>query len=168
MKSCSLTIFCCIKNSVVIDSINVAGGLVEGADTSLINLSKKLTDEMVIVIYSADEIKAYNEGKIKTEYVYVQVDSCPDKINNACAAPYNNSASDYNPENSNTDNNSLISINTASLDQLMTLPSIGESKANSIIEYRNQNGSFKDIIDLKNVTGIGDSIFEKIKEKITL
>ena len=60
-----------------------------------------------------------------------------------------------------------ISINTATLDELMTLSGIGESKANKIIEYRNKN-SFKAIEEIMNVKGIGEKIFEKIKDKICL
>ena len=50
----------------------------------------------------------------------------------------------------------------------MTLSKIGESKANSIIEYRESNGDFKTIEDIKNVSGIGDSLFESIKDYITV
>ena len=50
----------------------------------------------------------------------------------------------------------------------MNLTGIGESKADAIISYRNENGSFKNIEEIKNVSGIGDSIFEKIKDNITL
>ena len=64
--------------------------------------------------------------------------------------------------------NSLISINDASIEQLTTLPGIGKSKANDIIEYRNQNGKFQTIDDIKKVKGIGESVFEKIKDSITI
>ena len=60
-----------------------------------------------------------------------------------------------------------ISINTASLEQLQTLPGIGPSLASRIIEYR-QERSFQSIEEIKNVKGIGDKLFEKIKEKIVL
>ena len=50
----------------------------------------------------------------------------------------------------------------------MTLSGIGEAKAKSIIEYREQNGGFNSIEDIKNVTGIGDALFDQIKENITL
>ena len=50
----------------------------------------------------------------------------------------------------------------------MTLNGIGESKADAIINYRNENGLFKTIEDLKNVSGVGNSVFEKIKNNITL
>ena len=50
----------------------------------------------------------------------------------------------------------------------MTLSGIGEARAKEIIEYRNTNGPFKTIEDLKNIPGIGESIFAKIKENITI
>lgn len=61
-----------------------------------------------------------------------------------------------------------ISINTATLDELCTLDGIGESTANNIILYRENNGLFSTIEDLKNVKGVGEKKFEKIKERITL
>ena len=61
-----------------------------------------------------------------------------------------------------------MNINTASKESLMTLSGIGESKAEKIIEYRNTNGNFKNIEELKNVKGIGDAIYAKIKDKITV
>ena len=151
-------------NSRVIDAINISGGLREDADISLINLSKKLKDEMVIIIYTNYEIMEYNESKIKTEYVYVEVDNCPDKINDACINEYAESTND------STNNNSkslLVNINTASINELTKLTGIGESKANSIIEYRTDK-KFEKIEDIKNITGIGDSLYEKIKNDITV
>jgi len=60
-----------------------------------------------------------------------------------------------------------ISINTASKEELMTLPGIGEAKAISIISYREEHGSFEKIEDIMQVSGIGESVFAKIKENIT-
>lgn len=65
-------------------------------------------------------------------------------------------------------NNILININTASKEGLMTLPSIGESIAQNIIEYRQENGDFKSIEEIKNVKRIGDKTYEKIKDYITV
>ena len=67
-----------------------------------------------------------------------------------------------------TNENALININTATENELMSLTGIGESKAKAIISYRQENGNFASIEDIKNVTGIGDSIFEKIKNDITV
>lgn len=64
--------------------------------------------------------------------------------------------------------NELININTAKKEELMSLPGIGESKALAIIEYRNENGPFKELRDLMNVTGIGEKIYEQLLEKITI
>lgn len=62
----------------------------------------------------------------------------------------------------------LININTASVQQLMTLPGIGEAKAADIIEYRETNGSFQDITDIMKISGIKDALFQKIKGLITV
>lgn len=118
------------KGLRVIDVINLAGGLTEESDTSNINLSKIVTDEMVIVIKSKNNEEVY-------------IDSDVD-INN---------------------NNQLIDINTCTIDELLTLPGIGKSKANNIIEYRKKN-KFNTINDIMNVSGISESLFNKIKEYI--
>ena len=62
----------------------------------------------------------------------------------------------------------LISINSASISELCTLPGIGESTAEKIIEYRNNYGGFNSLEELKNISGIGEKKYEKIKELITL
>lgn len=153
------------ENSRVIDVINLAGGLKEGSNTNLINLSKKLKDEMVIIIYSNEEIEQYKQSKIKTEYVYnteyiyIEVDSCPDDMNGACISDY---------KATNNELNGKVNINTASIDELTKLPGIGTSKAEAIIDYRINNGDFKNINDISNVNGIGKSMFEKIKDNITV
>ena len=66
-----------------------------------------------------------------------------------------------------TSRSSTVNINTATLEELTSLPGIGESTAQRIIDYRKQNGKFKNIDDLKNVSGIGESKFNNLKEKIT-
>ncbi len=60
-----------------------------------------------------------------------------------------------------------ININTATAAELDSLPGIGETKANAIIEYRNSHGGFKSIDDLDNVKGIGPATIEKFRDKIT-
>lgn len=65
-------------------------------------------------------------------------------------------------------NMSAININSADVDELMTLSGIGQSIAEDIIEYRRRNGNFKKKEDIKNVSGIGESKYNKIKDKITV
>ena len=62
----------------------------------------------------------------------------------------------------------MININTATLEQLDTLPGIGPSIAQAIIDYRTANGPFKTIEDINSVKGIGDVLFAKIRAKITI
>ena len=70
--------------------------------------------------------------------------------------------------NSLVESTSIISLNKATKEQLMTLTGIGESKALLIIEYRESHNGFQTIDEVKNIKGIGDSIFEKIKNRITV
>lgn len=141
------------KNNVN-DAISVAGGLTQYSDTSNINLSKKLTDEMVIIVYSKEEIRKMNESK---EVV------CP-PVNNACIEKKDEKAILEDIK----EDSSIININTASKEQLLNLSGVGEAKAEAIISYREKNGKFEKIEDIKNVSGIGDSLFEKIKDQITV
>lgn len=61
-----------------------------------------------------------------------------------------------------------VNINTATQDQLASLPNIGQTKAKAIVEYRKANGNFASLEDIKKVKGIGDKTFEKIKPKLSL
>ena len=61
-----------------------------------------------------------------------------------------------------------VNINTATVEELMSLKGIGEKKAESIVEYREEIGSFVSIDELKGVKGIGDKIFSKIKDHIVI
>lgn len=68
--------------------------------------------------------------------------------------------------NGNQTETAKVNINTAQIEELSTLPGIGEATANKIIEYRKENGKFEKIEDIKNVAGIGDSKFQNIKEML--
>jgi len=68
----------------------------------------------------------------------------------------------------NSSNINVININSADVDEFMTLSGIGQSIAEDIIEYRKKNGNFKKKEDIKNVSGIGESKYNKIKDKITV
>ena len=128
------------------DAIIKAGGLTNKADTSYINLSEKLTDEMLIIIPNVEE--------------NIDLESNKEKINNTIVKDNKETIKET------TIKDNKISINTASLSELMNIKGIGEIKAKSIIEYREENGLFKSIEDITKVKGIGSSTFEKIKDYI--
>lgn len=138
----------------IIDVIKLAEGLTKNADTSVINLSKKVEDEMVIMIYSKEQIKSFLQVKKEEQILIEQCNKDSLTNNNACVE-------------SDTSLTGLISINKATKEELMTLPGIGEEKALNIIDYREKVSLFSTIEDLKKVTGIGDSIYDKIKNLIT-
>lgn len=142
------------SNSIVNDVIKLAGGLTSGATTKNINLSQKITNEMVIYIFKKSELTTKESIKCDTK--------CEPKI-----IEVNNCITTTTSINNDSNENSLININTASKEELMNLSGIGESKADAIIEYRNKNKFIK-IEDIMNVSGIGESAFAKIKDNITV
>ncbi|NCU17476.1 helix-hairpin-helix domain-containing protein [Pallidibacillus pasinlerensis] len=126
----------------VIDLINRAGGFLDDADQTKINLSQKVADEMVIYVPKVGE----------DSNVMDQV------------------ASFFQPQQSGNEASSdgKVNINQADSTLLQTLPGIGPSKAEAIIEYRETNGPFKMIEDIMNISGIGEKTFEKLKNSITV
>ena len=163
------------KDSRVIDVINKAGGLKEDANTEYINLSKKIVDEMVIIIYSNSDLEEFKQTE--KEIIYIEYECvCPDNINDACISEKdvvntnNTQEASKTKEEINTESleDTKISINKSTKDELMTLNGIGESKAKAIIEYREKNGEFKSLEDVMDVPGIGEAVYSKIKDNIKL
>lgn len=128
--------------SRVNDLVKKAGGFTEEADDLGINLSMKLVDEDCIVVYKKGQ--GDNAG-----------------------IPGANTIRNINEESTvSTLNNEKININTATKEELMTLPGIGEVTAERIIEYRESNGEFSSIEDLTKVDRIGEKTLSKFKDKI--
>lgn len=152
--------------SIVQDVINEAGGLKSTAYTKNINLSKSVTNEMVIVINSKSEMK---NQTTTTKVTDVKNDA--ENTNNSSNNKNDNNLCVCEPTDTsnvtNNSNKSLVNINTASKEELMNVSGIGSSKADAIIIYRTDS-PFNSIEDIKNVSGIGDALFAKIKDYITV
>jgi len=125
------------SNSRVNDLIKRAGGFTNEADLMSINSSLKLKDEDCIIIYNKNEEK--NIG-------------------------LNNSINRRN-ENTKADGDK-ININTASKEELNSIPGIGDVTAQKIIDYRESQGEFKSIEELTKIDRIGPKTLEKIRDKI--
>lgn len=107
--------------------------MLEDADVSQINLSEKLTDQKMIYI--------------------------PHKGQKNVDSQLGTNKSQVGQSNTNV----KVNLNTASASELMSVPGVGQTKANAIIEHRNQQGAFQDIEELKKVKGFGSKTFEKLK-----
>ncbi len=128
----------------IIDAVQLAGGYTEDADTQFINHAQKVLDEMVIYI----PMKGEELDEVSSRFIAVP------------AGEASTGSADVK--------DGKININKADEAALSTLSGIGPSKAQSIIAYRQENGRFQSIEDLKKITGIGDKTFEKLKDSITV
>ncbi len=142
----------------IIDAINKAGGLSKNANTSNINLAKKLSSEMVVYIFNNKELTTKKNIEIVTSFIVetIEVNNCITTNTTTTTKPTTTEVS-----------SKLVNINTASITELTSIPGIGESKAISIINYRQEN-KFNTIEDIMNVTGIGEALFAKIKDYSTV
>jgi len=170
------------STDIINDAITLAGGFSKTAYTKNINLSIKIKAEMVIYVYTKTEYKKLTTKVVEQVECQTNTYVINDCIENGSSVITSNdndmessSTTTVNseeiinePENSTSNETKLISINSATLDELMTLDGIGESKANNIIKYREEVGLFKTKEEIKNVSGIGEAAFEKIKDSITV
>lgn len=140
------------ENSRISDAIDKAGGLIEEADISKINLAYLLEDGMKIYIPTHNEIEEEKNMENNITDINEYVIKNNDSINS----------------NQNKSINVKVNLNTATQSELETLPGIGYATALKIINYRKENGKFQSIEDLKNVKGIGNNKFESIKELISV
>lgn len=148
------------SDSRVQDVIEKSGGLLENAFLNTINLSKKLEDEMVIIIYTKEEINHFIEDETRT-LKQENTCICPKIINDVCIEK---------PVTNKEENviSKKVSLNQGTKEDFESLTGIGSSKAEAIIKYREEHGKFEDIEEIKNVSGIGEATFEKIKDNLTL
>ena len=126
--------------SRVYQAIEMAGGLTEQASEREINLAEGVTDGQKLYIYTREESEAL------------------------VSSGGGGLVGDIGAENGGTD--ARVNINTADKEELMTLAGIGESKAEAIIAYREENGGFSSPEDIKNISGIKDGVYSKIKDSI--
>ncbi len=165
--------------SRVYQAVEAAGGYAADADTSYINQADPVTDAQKLEIPTVEEAeKLREEAALAAENRQAETDaesgSGPDGaaagyVNNG-AGQVNNGAGQMNNSAGQADDAAarLININTADEAALQTLPGIGAAKAASIVRYREANGGFSSIEEIKKVSGIGDITYENIKGCITV
>lgn len=128
------------SNSRVHDALEKAGGLTDEADLKSVNQAQKLSDEAVVYVAKVGE----NAVDVTT--------SAP-----ASATSGTGQAK-----------SALVNLNTATEADFQTISGIGQKRAQDIIAYREANGRFKSVDELKNVSGIGAKTLEKLKEYVTV
>lgn len=146
------------EGSRIVDAINAAGGTTDKADVSKVNLVYVLEDGMKVNIPSSKDLKE------NSNFDFVVVgsgDGSSGSVNDS-----EMSKDDSAGGSSGKKNIGVVNINIASQTELESLPGIGPSLALKIIKYRNEVGKFSSVEDIKNVSGIGDSKFDDIKEYI--
>ncbi len=132
------------EGSRICDLFQIAGGLTEGAAEDYWNQARILSDGEMIYVPTEEEAKERSDAQ-------------------KSAAGSTTGQSD-----TNSGETKKININTASIEELMTLPGIGEAKALAIIAYRQENGDFSNIEQLKDISGIKDGVYTKIKDYIVV
>lgn len=148
-------------NSRISDAIEKAGGLVENADIDFLNLAYPLEDGMKIRVPFQGEEKNSNEKEKENEDQPREIITKESGI-------------DQTKEKKEETANNLdkttgkINLNTATLNELDELPGIGPAIAQRIIDYRKEKGKFTQIEQIKEVKGIGESKFEKVKDYICI
>ena len=140
--------------SRVIDAIDAAGGYSKEAYDNYLNLASLIADGQMIYVPSEEEIES---GSIERG-----VASGADGSGAGGVTGGNGGGNGGNSSDSGT----LVNINQASKEELMTLPGIGESKADKIIAYREENGRFSTPEGIMEISGIKDGLYNKIKDKI--
>lgn len=175
------------ENYTIQDIINDAGGLKKNSYTNNINLSKKVTDEMVIYIFTKDEInsaKKVNSCECTPTYKYIECEEIKETTTTTIPKTSTETTTQTTTKSTKTTSATTttipittkeitttskeqkININTATLEELTLLDGLGQTKAKKIIDYRTTNGLFNTIEDILNVKGIGQTTFENIKEYI--
>ena len=145
------------EGSRIYEAVAAAGGFTGEADREWSNLAQMMTDGQMLRIYSRTQtLQMREEGLTPAADHFGLTDAC---VSGSAAAGTAPAASG---------GGMLVNINTATREELMTLPGIGQSRAEDIISYRQQHGGFSDIGQIKQISGIKDAVFAKLKAYITV
>jgi competence protein ComEA len=138
------------EGSRVQDAITAAGGLLADTDPNSINLVAKLQDGQQLVLPGGTGAISTSTGPFSV----IPTESGPFTV--------------IPTPGGSTIPSTLMNINTATLSDLETLPGIGPTTAQKIIDYRTQHGPFSSITDIMNVAGIGPATFDRLQGLITV
>ena len=144
-------VYCMKEGQRIFEAVEQAGGFTEQAVGEYLNLADRISDGMKVFVPSREQVES---GQVN-ESLFLE-----DSGNQAQKSPAG--------DNLTGSAAVKVNLNTASKEELMTLRGIGSARAEDIIRYRETNGKFQKIEDIKKVSGIKDAAFEKIKDQITV
>lgn len=151
--------------------IDKAGGLTEKANVKMINFALKVSDGEKIYIPSVDDKEGTDElelfGSALNNESLNETSSNSSSSNSSTSTRKNINEKNTNDKKEKVSNRK-ININKAKKEELVKINGIGDAMAERIIKYRNEHGKFNQIEDIKEVRGIGDAKFEKLKNSITV
>lgn len=145
-------VYSLLEGDRLFDVIEMAGGLLPQAASQAVNQAQRLTDQMMIYIYTQSELDEMNQhylGDYQEESAL-------------------GITSPMDEEDTSGNNQIKVNINTAQVNELESLPGIGPKKAEAIIQYRTEQGSFQVKEDLMNISGIGEKTFQQLEGYITV
>lgn len=146
------------EGSRIVDAINAAGGTTSNANVTKVNLVFVLEDGMKVNIPNNSDLKD------NSDFEYITLNSGDGRNDDYIK----NESDSESTKSSYSKSYDIVNINTATQTELETLPGIGPSLALKIINYRNENGKFSSIDEIKNVSGIGESKFEELKKYVNI
>jgi len=149
----------------VCDAIAQAGGFSAEADEEWLNQAAVVSDGQKLYVYSTDETAQMNAAGVSPEGMSSGTDADAVSAESSSAG---GSAAAGNGEGITDTSDGKVNLNTATAEELMTLPGIGESKAAAILAYRSEHGAFASIEEIQNISGIKSGVFSKIKDLITV
>ncbi len=137
-------VYCVSSNSRIYQVIDMAGGMTDKAQKDYLNLAEKVFDGQKIQVITKKQFRELNSKSVES------------------------TKTDMESMGADLFQADMVNINHATAEQLTSLPGIGTTKAAAIVAYRDENGNFSSIEDIKNVSGIGDATFANIESRITV
>ncbi len=165
-------VYCLEEGARVCDAVRAAGGFSLAAVETSVNQARILTDQEQLYIYTQEELEALQAGEYPGATAGAvgldRASGTGDGTGKTLSASDGAGTSSGSDGGTDRVKDGKVDLNTATAAQLQTLPGIGAAKAEAILSYRRENGSFRSAEELKKVSGIGDATYAGLEAYITV